>query len=70
MAVVVNKKVRLRLAGLDGNAWSLLWAFSKRARLERWSDAEIKAVVDEAKSGDYTHLLRTITDHCMNGGLR
>jgi hypothetical protein len=55
-----NKKIDLALIGLDGNAYSLMGAFQKQARREGWSAEEIKAVLDEAKSGDYAHLVTTL----------
>lgn len=59
-----TKKVMLNLVGLDGNAFSLLGAFTRQARKEKWSRDEIKAVTDEATSNDYNHLLATLMDHC------
>lgn len=64
-----NKKVNLRLVGLDGNAFCLLGAFQRQARREEWSEEEIKAVIEEAKSGDYSHLIATLSNYCVNGGL-
>src|SRR5215204_306154 len=55
-----NKKIKLDLVGLDGNAYSLMGAFQKQARREGWSAEEIKSVLDEAKSGDYAHLVTTL----------
>lgn len=63
------KKVKLKLVGLDGNAFSLMGAFQSRAQREKWTDDEIKAVLDEAMSGDYHHLLATLMAHCENGGM-
>ena len=62
---VVDKKVELNLVGIDGNAFSVLGVFINRARRERWTDEEISAVVDEAKSQDYDHLLQTIIAHTV-----
>ena len=62
--VVVNKKVKLTLVGLDGNAFFLLGAFQKAARRQKWTNTEIEAVCEEATSGDYDHLLATLMDHC------
>jgi hypothetical protein len=59
-----KKKVRLRLVGLDGNAFSLMGAFRRQARREGWGDKEIDAVLDECRAGDYNHLLCTLSDHC------
>ncbi len=65
---IVNKKVNLKLTGLNGNAWSLLGAFTERARREKWTESEITAVCDAAMSGDYDHLVATLARHCVNGG--
>lgn len=64
MAKVVNKTVNLQLVGLDGNAFSLMGAFSSQARREKWTKTEIDAVLEECMSGDYNHLLRTLMAHC------
>jgi hypothetical protein len=60
-----TKTVNLDLVGLDSNAFSLLGAFQKQAKREGWKPEEIKAVVDEATTGDYDHLLRTLDAHCQ-----
>lgn len=59
----MNKKVALKLVGLDGNAYSLMGAFQRAARQQGWSPAEIKVVMDECMSGDYNHLLATLSDN-------
>jgi len=56
-------KVKLDLVGLDGNAFSLLGAFGRAAKKQGWSPDAIEAVMEEAKSNDYDHLLMTLTDH-------
>lgn len=58
-----TKKVSLTLVGLDGNAFALLGAFQRAARKQGWKPEEIKAVMDEATSGDYDHLLQTLIEH-------
>ena len=58
------KTVKLKLVGLDGNAFSLLGAFTRQARREGWTDEEIKEVADSAMSGDYDHLLRVLDSVC------
>lgn len=68
MKQIVNKKVNLELVGVDGNAFSIMGAFQRQARREKWTQKEIEAVLDEATSGDYDHLLATIMDHCENYG--
>lgn len=59
------KKIDLELEGLDGNAFALMGAFRKQAKKEEWSEDEIKEVIDEAKSGDYNHLLQTLMKHTI-----
>lgn len=61
---VVKKKINLELVGLDSNAFFLMGAFQRQARREGWSKEEISTVLNEAKSGDYDHLLCTLMDHC------
>jgi hypothetical protein len=58
------KKVNLQLVGLDGNAFSVMGAFQRQARKEKWTKEEIDAVLQEAMSSDYNHLLATIANHC------
>ena len=65
----MNKKVSLKLVGLDGNAFSLLSAFHSQAKDEGWSKEEIETVTKEAKSGDYDHLIATLAAHCEELGL-
>jgi hypothetical protein len=59
----MKKKVELTLVGLDGNAFSLMGAFSQAARRQGWNQDEIKEVLDDAMSGDYNHLLRVLMDN-------
>ena len=60
----VTKKVKLKLVGLDGNAFALLGAFQRAAIREGWKPEEFKPVLDDAMSGDYNHLLRVLSKHC------
>lgn len=55
-----NKKIKLTLVGLDGNAFALMGAFQRQARRENWSKEEIDLVLNECQSGDYDHLLQTL----------
>ena len=64
MEKIINKTVNLTLAGLDGNAFSLMGAFSRQARSEGWSKEEIDKVLKEAMSGDYNHLITTLDTYC------
>lgn len=65
MKKIVNKTVTLNLVGKDGNAYVILGLFGSQARKEGWSKTEIDAVIDEAKSKDYDHLLATVLNHCQ-----
>lgn len=60
---MTTKKVPLKLEGMDGNAFFILGAWKKSARKSGWSEEEIKSVVDDAKSGDFDHLLSVIMRH-------
>ena len=64
MANLTGKTVQLDLVGLDGNAYSLMGAFSYQARKEGWTEEEIGLVIDDCTSGDYDHLLCVLMDHC------
>ena len=60
---MTEKKVKLKLVGLNGNAFSLLGAFRAAAKKEGWAESEISEVSEEARRGDYDHLLRTLVKH-------
>ena len=60
------KTVTLRLVGLDGNAYSLMGAFSQQAKREGWTKEEIDEVLNEAMSSDYNHLIATLADRCVD----
>lgn len=62
--MTTTKKVKLNLARLDGNAFSLMGAFSRQAGKEGWSKEEIETVMKECQSGDYGHLLQTLIGVC------
>lgn len=68
MAVIKIKQVKLRLIGIDGNAFSVLGAFRRQAKRENWTSEEIDAVCDEAQTENYAHLLVTIMKYCIGGG--
>lgn len=63
--VTKKLKVPLTLEGMDGNAYAILGAFNRAARRKGYSEATIKAVLDDATSGDYNHLLRTIISNTI-----
>jgi hypothetical protein len=60
----INKKVKLELVGLNGNAFSLMGAFQKAARKQGWTKPEIDKVLAEAMKNDYDHLISTLDSHC------
>lgn len=62
------KRVQCRLAGLGGDAHSLMSVWQKAAKQEGWTQEQIKSVLDEATSSNYSHLLATLAEHCVNGG--
>ena len=64
MKKVIDKTVNLNLVGVNGNAFMIMGVFKRQAKKEGWTPEEIKQVIDEAKSGDYVHLLATIENHC------
>ena len=59
------KKIKLKLEGLDGNAFALMGAFRSQAKKEGWTNEEISAVLNKCMSGDYRHLLETLADNIM-----
>jgi len=64
MKRVIEKTVDLELDGVNGNAFMIMAVWRRQAVKEGWTSDEVKAVLDEAKSGDYNHLLQTIMNHC------
>jgi hypothetical protein len=64
MKRVIEKTVDLDLVGVNGNAFMIMGVFRRQAVKEGWSDEEIQMVLDEAKSGNYDHLMATIINHC------
>ena len=63
MAQVIDKTIELDLTNVNGNAYAIMGSFSKQASREGWTKDEIDKVLDEAKTGDYDHLLQTIIAH-------
>lgn len=57
---VLSLAIVSSLIWTDGNAFALIGGWKRAARREGWSDDEINAVIAEAKSGDYDHLVQTI----------
>ena len=63
---IVTNLVELELVGLDGNAYSLMGAFSKAARKQKTPKEEIDVVIKECMSGDYDNLLRVLMNNTTN----
>jgi len=57
---ILDTPVKLNLVGLDGNAFCLLGNFQTAARRQRVPIELIAKVINEAKSGDYNHLLQVL----------
>lgn len=55
-----NKKVKMNLVGMDGNAFNLMGQFEKRAKHEKWTSEEIQYVLHQCMSSDYDNLLKTL----------
>jgi hypothetical protein len=60
--VLKYPEIEVQLVGTDGNAFALIGVVRKALKKAGVSKEEIGEFVDEATSGDYTHLLRT----CMS----
>ena len=57
--------IECNLVGVDGNAFALMGTWQQKARRQGRSQEEIEAVLEEAKSGDYDHLVFTLSEHCV-----
>lgn len=55
-----NKKVKMNLVGMDGNAFNLMGQFEKRAKHENWTSEEIQYVLNQCMSSNYDNLLKTL----------
>lgn len=49
----------LKLTGEDGNAFYVLDKMRQAGKAAGWPEETVKAVIDEATKGDYSHLLAT-----------
>lgn len=59
---VMFPDVHVRLVGEDGNAFFILGRVTKAMKQAGIDDVHIKRFREEAMSGDYSHLLRTVTE--------
>ena len=65
---MLEQKVVGSLIGVDGNAFSLMGHFSKLAKRQGVPQEQVKKVLDEAKSGDYDHLIQTLDSNMQSAG--
>lgn len=56
------KKPKLKLVGMDGNAFALLGLAKRAADKAKWSKDKWDTVRTEAMSGDYNHLLSVLME--------
>ena len=59
MDEVKYPEIEVQLTGEDGNANFILGSVTRALRKAKISKEEIAQFLDEAKSGDYDHLLQT-----------
>jgi len=57
-----GKKVKLRLVGLDGNAFYLLGRFQEAALEQGWTQEEVGRVLASCMESDYDHLLSVLIE--------
>jgi hypothetical protein len=57
--------VKVDLIGYDGNAFVILGRVQKAMRLEKVPKEDIDSFMKEAMSGDYDHLLQTVTKYVV-----
>ena len=56
----MNNKIQFDIANCHRSASSIIDGWRRAARNQGWSEDDIEAVLAEAKSGDYDHLVQTI----------
>ena len=64
----MDGKVKLTLAGLDGNAFNLLGAFRVAARKQGFASDWITKICEQAMAGDYNHLLTVLMENTEEDG--
>jgi hypothetical protein len=60
MSEPIYPQVQIQLVGQDGNAFFILGRVQGAMKRANLSKEQIKEFMDEATSGDYNHLLRTV----------
>lgn len=53
-------EVTVKLIGEDGNAFSIIGKVKKELKRSGYDNTFIEKFIDEATSGDYDHLLKTV----------
>ena len=56
-------KTKLKLTGVDGNAFSIMGKAQSAAKKDKWTEEKIKEYLDKAMSGDYNNLLKTTMEY-------
>ena len=54
--------IRVKIIGEDGNAFSILAAVRRGLKRAEVENTVIDEFVEDATSGDYNHLLKTVTE--------
>jgi hypothetical protein len=62
----VLKKVKGSLLGVGGNAFCLIDHFKGLAKQQGFNNEFINDVLDEAQAGDYSHLIRTLSNNMQS----
>ena len=57
-------KPKVKLVGLDGNAFSILGRAVNAMRKEGWTKEKIDEFRGEAMSGSYNYLITTVMKYC------
>lgn len=58
-------KVEFDLTSVDGNAFSLMGHFMRRAKKQGWTQEEVDLVLAECQKGEYDHLVQTLIQFCI-----
>lgn len=56
-------KPKLKIIGKDGNAFAILGEARRAAKKAGWPQEKIEGMLQDAMSGDYNHLLSTISKY-------
>lgn len=54
-------KIKVQLAGKDGNAFAIIGRVQRALRKGNVPETEVRQFLDEATSGDYNNVLETCT---------